>query len=146
MPISVHGIVNSMMNGSRSDLNCDAMIMNTTITARPIARPRPENVVRISSTWPTKSNVEPRGARIACELSARARRPRVPMSRPSVCISTCAARGSWLRSIAIGPVERAILPYAPSVTAAPRSSTRTGTRRQRARDRRAASASYDVTT
>ena len=44
------GIVKSMTNGKRSDLNCEAMIMNTTMTARPRASPRPENVLRISWT------------------------------------------------------------------------------------------------
>ena len=41
MPTSETGIVKSMTNGRRSDLNCDAMIMKTTITASPSARPRP---------------------------------------------------------------------------------------------------------
>ena len=55
IPTSVTGMVKSITNGSRSDLNCEAMIMNTTITARPRASPSPPNVVRISPTWPTKS-------------------------------------------------------------------------------------------
>ena len=50
MPTSDTGIVKSMTNGRRSDLNCAAMIMNTTMIARPIARPRPENVVLMSWT------------------------------------------------------------------------------------------------
>ena len=50
MPVSDTGIVKSMTNGSRSDLNCEAMIMKTTMTASPSARPSPENVVRIKST------------------------------------------------------------------------------------------------
>ena len=33
MPTSETGIVNSITNGKRSDLNCEAMIMNTTMTA-----------------------------------------------------------------------------------------------------------------
>ena len=39
IPTSETGMVNSMTNGSRSDLNCEAMIMKTTITASPSARP-----------------------------------------------------------------------------------------------------------
>ncbi len=37
-------MVKSMTNGSRRDLNWVAMIMKTTITASPMARPRPEKV------------------------------------------------------------------------------------------------------
>src|SRR6185312_5435103 len=47
MPTSATGIVKSMMNGSRSERNCDAMIMNTTMTASASARPRPPKVVRM---------------------------------------------------------------------------------------------------
>ena len=86
MPTSDTGIVKSMTNGRRSDLNCDAMIMNTTITASPIASPSPENVVRISSTWPTKSNVDVARARVARRAPSRGRPAALPMSRPSVCM------------------------------------------------------------
>ena len=48
---------NSTTKGSSSDWNCEAMIMKTTITARPGARPRPENVVRISSTCEVELDV-----------------------------------------------------------------------------------------
>ncbi len=41
------------------------------------------------------------------------------MSRPSTCASTCTARSSWLRSIAIGPAARRTLLYAPSNTGLP---------------------------
>ncbi len=44
MPTRDTGIVKSMMNGRRSDLNCDAMIMKTTITASPSASPSPPKV------------------------------------------------------------------------------------------------------
>ena len=47
IPTSDTGIVKSMTKGRRNDLNCDAMIMKTTITASPSASPSPENVVRI---------------------------------------------------------------------------------------------------
>lgn len=50
MPISVHGTVNSMMSGSRSERNWLAMIMKTTMTASPIATPRPPKVSRMSWT------------------------------------------------------------------------------------------------
>ncbi len=49
IPMSDTGTAKSIANGSRIDLNCVAMIMKTTITARPRAVPRPANVVRISS-------------------------------------------------------------------------------------------------
>ncbi len=41
IPTSDTGIVKSITNGSRSDLNWDAMIMKTTMTASPSARPEP---------------------------------------------------------------------------------------------------------
>ena len=106
MPTSETGMVKSMTKGRRSDLNCEAMIMKTTMTARPSARPRPEKVVRISSTCPTKSNLMSRVRGSCVERAARGPRRRVPMSRPSVCMSTWAARWSWLRSTAMGPTLR----------------------------------------
>ena len=39
MPTSDTGIVNSMTKGSRSDLNCDAMIMNTTMIGQADGEP-----------------------------------------------------------------------------------------------------------
>ena len=85
MPTSETGMVKSMTKGRRIDLNCEAMIMKTTITASPSARPRPEKVVRISSTCPTNPNF-----RWAVRGSARRARSRsaatLPMSRPSVCM------------------------------------------------------------
>ena len=60
MPTSDTGMVKSMTNGSRSDLNCDAMIMKTTMTASPSARPSPPKVVRISSTCPRSDSRMPR--------------------------------------------------------------------------------------
>ena len=84
MPTSETGMVKSMTKGRRSDLNCDAMIMKTTMTASPSARPRPENVVRISSTWPTKSKLDVARARVALraplELGRRRCRCRAPRS------------------------------------------------------------------
>ena len=54
MPTRQTGIVKSMTNGSRSDLNWIVMIMKTTITASADARRRgPANVVRIRSISPT---------------------------------------------------------------------------------------------
>ncbi len=107
MPTRDTGMVNSMTKGRRSDLNCEAMIMNTTITARPSARPRPEKVVRMSCTCPTKSYSM---SRVRGSLWSAASRSAatLPMSRPSVCMSTCAARWSWLRSTAMGPRLRRI--------------------------------------
>ncbi len=93
MPTSDTGIVNNITNGKRSDLNCEAMIMNTTITAKPIATPKPEKVSRISCTSPTKENgrARVRGSVSSLCCSSLAA---VPKSRPSVCIKTCAARCS----------------------------------------------------
>ena len=53
IPTSETGIVKSITNGRRNDLNCVAMIMKTTITASPSATPSPPNVVRMRSTCPT---------------------------------------------------------------------------------------------
>jgi hypothetical protein len=85
IPTSETGIVKSMTNGSRSDLNCDAMIMNTTITASPSARPSPENVVRISSTWPTNDVVDVARPRVAPSAASRSRAAAADVA-PSVCM------------------------------------------------------------
>ena len=82
-----------LTNGRRSDLNCVAMIMKTTITARPRATPRPPNVLRMSSICPTKSTLTllVRGSTESfCSSSAAA----LPMSRRSVCMKMWAARVS----------------------------------------------------
>ncbi len=101
-------MVNSMTKGRRSDLNCEAMIMKTTITASPSASPRPEKVVRMSWTWPTNSTLTcaVRGSFLSAASRSLAT---VPRSRPSTAASTWAARWSWFRSIAIGPSERVTL-------------------------------------
>ena len=103
MPSSDTGIVNSMMNGSRSDLNCDAMIMNTTMTARPDGEPEAREGRAHQVDLTDEAEVDVAGARDRRAASARARAAALPMSRPSVCISTCATRCRWLRSMAIGP-------------------------------------------
>ena len=58
MPTSETGIVKSMTKGRRIDLNCDAMIMKTTITASPRARPRPEKVVSHQLDLPDEAELE----------------------------------------------------------------------------------------
>ncbi len=125
IPTSATGMVNSMMKGSRSDRNCDAMIMNTTITANPSARPRPENVLRMSCTCPTKSN---RTCAVLGSFASAASMSvaTVPISRPSTCARMCTARCSWFRSTATGPTERRMVLYAPRLTAFPSLETRTG--------------------
>ena len=120
MPTSETGIVKSMTNGSRSDLNCDAMIMNTTMTARPSARPSPENVVRIELDL--TDEVDSRRARVrGSALSAASRSSAADADVAPLGLHEHvrdALRGGCARRRP-APTSRRMLPYAPSSTGLP---------------------------
>ena len=92
MPTSDTGMVKSMTKGRRSDLNCEAMIMNTTITARPSASPRPREGGAHELDLPDEVVRRCRACAGPRASAASRSAATLPMSRPSVCMSTCAAR------------------------------------------------------